>query len=203
MINSILYATVIPKLADTGIYETLAGIANTVTRSDFDENNEPYQKTFPASLQGVNRDFEILCPDNKKSSVAFFEGGDITFSDAENPRNTLFSFTVNFLAWYNLEKMGSGVVETGYLPIGVIIGTMQAINGQFDNVPFDGCTVEATCTTVSTEQPERIFSRYSFAENSAIFLAPYSAAVFSVTFKGQFVNKCAPTDFSGISCNII
>lgn len=208
MINEFLYKSILPRLAETGLYEVLAGVAQPISRIDYDGDTE-YQYTVPVSSSSnketlENSDYEILVPDNSKASVAFFEARPLQIKEGSNSRQSVAETTIYFIAWYNLPRLAyCGVRCDGpFLPMGVMMRTKNALTGIFSASPFQGAQVETEVTRIQDSDVQTLISRYSFAADQRLFIAPYAACVYELKIKAQFLNACATAEGT-CDCQIV
>lgn len=218
MINAIL-GIIKPSITALSWIHRYAGIAITVTRERIvrDQNNEiqatvsesfPIASDIDAKQCWENGLYLDLVPNDKYKSVIYWE--DLTGLQESGQKINLsggrgytgFQATLRMVCWLNLKKLG----YTGSESIsGIQQDAMKAINAiDMSNIttPVRIRRLSMMVSDILPKDHTAIFSRYSYAGDSSLFMYPCDFFAMNVKLQIQLANDCLPslTPKSEIQC---
>lgn len=196
MIHEIIDTIVKPRLADLSTIGTLGGLVNTVIREDLREGQSPVRLSFPVGCGLSSTDcwaegrYLALCPDSGKASVAFAEAISHFIQPADNSRRMVATWRVRWYFWVNLTKMG----QTGCgVPFPLLSQWLDALTFEQGGTPYDGVAVEGRVTEMlTTDDPARIWGKWAFGQQQALFMYPYAWAAVAVDITANYAKECIP-----------
>ncbi len=181
------------KLVGLPFVQVLAGMAQTVTREDPDENNEvKIQRRFPVATDhnlGTDGEYSperILIPDSNRACIIYFEDYGITM--ASRGRNFAFTSSIRLVCWCNREKLVMGDPLTGH-----VVGRMQTgIIARLTGNPFNEGMFSRILVNVEKIPPQDagIFGRYTYSETDRQYLRP-PFDFFAIDFSVKFETPCS------------
>jgi hypothetical protein len=192
------------KVDDLQLFPTVAGLVTVFEKPRFISAADGARvqngtDVFPIACDGDMQDetkYTYYIPESERGGVCFFtEAGPTNFVAEAGPKgNELeYSFTLRFLAWYNLESAAIAQCSYGHILIPAII---KQFHGRHGNTCADSAVsaVHVTGVSVLQKQPE-IFNPFTFVANGrerGLFIAPYD--YFGLQITGTFILKVGCVD---------
>ena len=192
------------KIEGLQLFQNVAGLVTVYEKPRFIQTADGARvlagtDVFPIACDGDTQDetkYTYYIPESEKGGVCFFtEAGPTNFVGEAGPKGKEleYSFTLRFLAWYNLESAAIAQCSYGHVLIPAVIKEFYGWHGNScDNNLVS--TVNVAGVSVLQRQPE-IFNPFTFVTNGrerGLFIAPYD--YFGLQITGTFILKVGCVD---------
>lgn len=196
MIQEIVEEIVKPRLQALATIGTLGGLVNTVSREEPREGQSPVRLTYPVGCGVSGADcwvagrYLALTPDNSKFSVAFAEVTSHSIQNGPSRNRFIATWRVRWYFWANLAKLG----QTGCgIPFPLLEQWRNALAFEVSGTPYDGVLATGNVlAALTTDDPARVWGKWTFGQNSGLFMYPYAWACVDVDVSANYAPECIP-----------
>ncbi len=179
------------KITSLPFVDQICGLVRVATKTDQDDTNKQYVKSFPVSCETSHTDctsgkYTDLTPNSKYKSVIYFEDNGITnLNRVDFDLN--FESKLTLVCWLNQKKLGKTGCSVSALAIQSILKALQ-IDKFFNSNPYVKMQISADGEIIKNKD---IFSKYSYDEKvSQYLLYPFDYFALPLSIKYSIREAC-------------